>query len=820
MTTTTHRSNGTLEAARRYLARGWMPSPVPPRTKKSETSGWQKLRLAEDDLPRHFPRGSNVGLLLGEPSAGLVDADVDSMEAVRLAHAFLPRTQRVHGRRSKAASHWWYVVDAPPAKAQTAFKDPRKGPAESDAMLVELRSTGGQTLVPPSVHPSGEPYVWDEEGEPARVDLEELLEAVRRLAAAALLARYWPAQGGRHAAAMAVGGLLLRAGLDEEDAARFVEAVAHAAGDEEAGGRAADVRSTARRLAGGGNATGGKTLEDLVGADVVAKVREWLGIAPGRGRGHAPWEAPAPLGRGEVLPPFPVAALPEWLARWVEAEAIATQVPGDLPALVALAVLATAAAKRLDVEVHAGWREPLNLYTLCALPSGNRKSAVVRDATRPILEVERDEARRLAPELAADESARRIKETALRTEETKAAKAAIPDQAALLAGCKRLAQELARLEPRRPLRLLADDVTAERLVTLLAEQGGRMAILSPEGGVFDLMAGRYSSEPNFEVYLKGHPGDSVRVDRVGRPPTHVRAPALTLGIAPQPDVLRGLADQPGFRGRGLLARFLYALPESRVGARDVAAPAMPESTALEYGRRVRALLEIPDEREEDGELRPKILYFDADADSSLMSFQGELEPRLGPEGDLGGICDWGSKLSGAVARLAGLLHVAEHAGEVRAPQRLGADVVARAIEIGRYLIPHALAAFRTMGADPAVEDAKRILAWIERQQRAEFSRREAYQALKGGGRFRRVRDLDPGLEVLAEHGYIHPATPDEPAARGGRKPSERFQVHPEAFERSPNSPNSPRTSEQAPELGETGEMGERGDAWEGDEEPR
>ena len=47
---------------------------------------------------------------------------------------------------------------------------------------------------------------------------------------------------------------------------------------------------------------------------------------------------------------------------------------------------------------------------------------------------------------------------------------------------------------------------AEKLGMMLAEQGGRIASMSPEGGVFDLMAGLYSKSgiPQFGVYLMGH----------------------------------------------------------------------------------------------------------------------------------------------------------------------------------------------------------------------------------------------------------------------------------------------------------------------------
>jgi hypothetical protein len=75
-------------------------------------------------------------------------------------------------------------------------------------------------------------------------------------------------------------------------------------------------------------------------------------------------------------------------------------------------------------------------------------------------------------------------------------------------------------------RWLVDDATPEALAGLLATYG-RIALLSPEGDVFDQMAGRYNQQvgPNLGVYLKGHAGDLLRVDRRGRPPEYVERPS-------------------------------------------------------------------------------------------------------------------------------------------------------------------------------------------------------------------------------------------------------------------------------------------------------
>jgi replicative DNA helicase len=312
-----------------------------------------------------------------------------------------------------------------------------------------------------------------------------------------------------------------------------------------------------------------------------------------------------------------------------------------------------------------------------------------------------------------------------------------PDRARdALIEARELAREAEEVQVPLPPRMLADDVTPEALVSLLAAYE-RMAILSPEGGVFQMMAGRYSQAgigPPLDAYLKGHSGDQIRVDRKGRDPEFAQHPALTLGLAVQPDVLHSIADQPAFRGRGLLARFLYAVPESTVGRRQVGAPAIPENVRSHYHGETRALCASLAELAE-----PAGVAFGAKADRLLLDFEADLEPRLGEDGDLGHIADWGSKLAGAVVRIAGLLHLAEHLREGWA-RPVEDETVIGSIEIAEYLIQHALTVFDAMGADPALSDARYVLGHLERHPRECFTIRDLHVALPRG-RFAKVANL-------------------------------------------------------------------------------
>lgn len=173
----------TLDAARAYVARGIRVIPVPFRQKGAVIFGWPQLRLAEEDLADCFWGKCNIGVLLGDPSGGLVDIDLDCPEAIELADQFLPPTSIQTGRASTPGSHRWYIAHG----ATTAQHHDLL--LEEDSMIVELRSTGVMTLVGPSIHPCGERYDMLA-GEPPVVDAADLARRVVALRDAVLVRRY------------------------------------------------------------------------------------------------------------------------------------------------------------------------------------------------------------------------------------------------------------------------------------------------------------------------------------------------------------------------------------------------------------------------------------------------------------------------------------------------------------------------------------------------------------------------------------------------------------------------------------------------------
>ena len=208
-----------------------------------------------------LPEGQdhNIGLLLGAASNGLLDVDLDAQEAIRAAPFFLPETGWKTGRQSKPRSHWWYTTDAPPDKASAPFED------IDEAMLVEIAVHQGADRGAARCSRMRQCIGWYECTEPAHVGVKELQQGVAQVAAAAIIGRHWPAEGGRQNAALALAGGLAKAGWEAEAVENFVRAVATAAEDDEVEMRCNTAGRSAEKAGDGKNVWGWPKLAGVLG---------------------------------------------------------------------------------------------------------------------------------------------------------------------------------------------------------------------------------------------------------------------------------------------------------------------------------------------------------------------------------------------------------------------------------------------------------------------------------------------------------------------------------------------------------------------------
>jgi len=515
------------------------------------------------------------------------------------------------------------------------------------------------------------------------------------------------------------------------------------------------------------------------------------------------WPAPEPLDVPAAVSPFPTEVLPDALQAFVDAVATSTQTAPDLAGMLILAVLAVLAGGRAWLTVRPDWREPLCLFVVVVADPAERKSAVMERVTAPLRAVEREALDAARPIYAARQDARRIAE--------KRHEAAVIQAGKLGAAAELEADvQAARTyldgvpDPRLP-RLLVDDATPEALARVMAEQGGRLGVLSAEGGLFATIAGRYSNGvPNLDLVLKAHAGEPYRVDRAGAPPLVLEATSLTLGLAVQAITARQVYAHPDLNQRGLTARLLTVWPASRVGLRLLDPPAVPPEVDQGWAQTVRGLAAALG-LHEDHEVRE--LHLDPQALGLLDSWRAGWEPRLHrDDGDLGqaGLGGWAGKLPGAAARIAALLALASDP----ACTSVGPGAVRAGLAIADYLTVHALA--RHTAADEPLElrRARSALGHVQRLARPRVSVRDVQQRVKGSALFPDAAAVVGALEDLAERGYLRPVeTEDGRAHTGGRRPSPVYEVHPDTIPlTSPTaaSPASPTTPGLEPVPGEVG----------------
>jgi predicted P-loop ATPase len=272
MTTTIHDKKRLVTE---HARRGFQLLFYPTKTKGPTDKGWPQKRYTLDD----YNAEDNVGVLLGteiQPGKFLLDVDFDWPEGVPMASELLPPTQFGFGRDSRKISHAFYTTSTP--QASFKFEDITGG-----RVFVELRGTkvdgtiGHQTMLPPSIHPSGEEVVMRMDASIAHDDT-----VVRWLAlyatACILYSRLGP-RGVVHDVRLALAGLLCNLGLKDNEVLAVGRAMARLAGNDVADMELA-CKSTLLKYRKGDKVTADKAMLQALGEGgklVLNRIRDWLG---------------------------------------------------------------------------------------------------------------------------------------------------------------------------------------------------------------------------------------------------------------------------------------------------------------------------------------------------------------------------------------------------------------------------------------------------------------------------------------------------------------------------------------------------------------
>lgn len=479
------------------------------------------------------------------------------------------------------------------------------------------------------------------------------------------------------------------------------------------------------------------------------------------------WPDPIPINDYSLLPVFPTEVLPSPGREIVEKVAEVNQVDSGLVASCYVSMLSLALAKKIEVNLITH-KEQCNIFSAIIANSGERKTPSLNTMSKPVYEYQASINEELRQAISQSRAEYEILKKRLAKSQDDAARAKDEvDREMIRQEILELTRKIEESKPEHERVYIGDDITPEAMAAVMAAQGERLGIFSAEAGIFNIWAGRYTERSaNFDVVLKGHSGDPLFCHRIGREPISMMSPALTLCLCVQPEVIREIGRNRGFRGKGLLARFLYTLCNPRAGHRKRQNTTISPALYDEYCRQIKSLMAIPLPDE------PVVLQLDKEAQALWDEFYNEIEFLMRPGHELESLKDWGSKLPGAVARIAGLLHIAKH-GHDGIQKSISAVIVGASIAIGAYYKDHALATFGLMGESVEQESAKLILEYLELHKPESFKGRDV---LANKSALKTMDQVAAGLKVLVEHGYIRAESSS--GVGHGRPPAQSYLTHP------------------------------------------
>ncbi|MDB4650156.1 YfjI family protein [Pirellulaceae bacterium] len=485
---------------------------------------------------------------------------------------------------------------------------------------------------------------------------------------------------------------------------------------------------------------------------------------------------PIPLGHFDLDGLKPEWFGGDWLSDMVDEASKSIETPVELAGILGLGCVSAAIAKKFSVRVEPGYFEPCNLWGICAMEPSSRKSAVLGKMVKPIDQWESNQRETWQPVIEEAKSERQTLEDAIKERRKNASKLKTESEVnEAVEAIAKLESELPRIPSIPQLRF--DDCTPEKIAVLMKDQNEVLGYIESESdALFSMMMGKYSDSPALDVYLKSYSGsESLRVERQTRESIHLQRPHLTLCICPQPTVIQRLSAKPILVERGLLARFVYFVPKSLVGFRDLKPREIPKNVEHAYSVRLRSLLDI------EFEENPKVIKLSKKAYSVWKEWQRSLEKQLKPDGTLGqgAIKYWGGKLAGNTIRIAAAIH-SGLCRKSKLPDEFEIDkkTMENAVNIARASISHAMAVHDMATADENREMARQLLDYCKRNELHEISQRELFSKLRGRSLFNRSEDVGKGLDVLVEFGWVYQVPAD--SGNAGR-PSKTYLIHSDLF---------------------------------------
>lgn len=484
------------------------------------------------------------------------------------------------------------------------------------------------------------------------------------------------------------------------------------------------------------------------------------------------WNNPKPLkGSGmkisaDLLPP----AFSEICKNISEA----VQVPLDAVVLIALSVISASTRGQVTIK----WKnhnEQMAIWSIVALPTGSRKSEMVRLLQAPLYEIEKQIKETGKSDRSLSRNLRKTCEMQLEQAQRKAAKDYSPEN---MAEIEAITAKLERSPEVFEPAFIATDFTPEALNSLLSRNKSIVCI-SAEGGIIETIAGRYSNGvANLDPLLKGYTGESTIIQRKNAEPIEVTNPHFVLSLCVQPNVLDEIMSSAEMMQRGFFSRFLLGVPESPIGKRSYYSPALNMQLMQVWLELITGIHKAVNSDPRELVLTKEAEQLLANAHDSNEKIAGEYDSKRNEP-----MAGWHSKLLGATVRISGAYQLFADARSIE----ISAESMDYALKLNSWLSNHASIADGTNTVrSKAVLDSlyKRVMRASNSAYSADaytITAKEIFDLMQGQTWIKQTgsRGLRVELNNLILKDWLRLIPYERPAGKAGQTPSPEFRIHPD-----------------------------------------
>lgn len=425
------------------------------------------------------------------------------------------------------------------------------------------------------------------------------------------------------------------------------------------------------------------------------------------------WPEPQPILEPYLTKDYPIDELPDGIREAVKEVTSSVQCPVALTASSAITAISLAAQGLADVRRDIGLEGPISIYTITIAESGERKTAVDKKFSSPILKWEEEQRQKLKETLTEYRAMLKAweaeKEGILSKIKSEAKKGSIKEE---------LRKRLIEIEKSKPKkfstpRLLYGDATPEALAWGLSLGWHSGGILSNEAGIVFGSHGmsRDSIMRNLSQLNVLWDGGVLKIDRRTSDSFEVKGARLTIGLAVQADTIRSFfeSSQGLARGIGFLARFLIANPTSTQGYRPYKESSNDGRFLTAFQNRIMQILDKKLNLNEEGEIIPEIIEFSSEAKEAWIKFYNDVEAELKPGGDMADAKDVASKIAENAARVAACFHIYCDDG---LDKTISKDLMIRACKIAGWHLYEGRKFLKEIATPVEISNSIKLDSWL------------------------------------------------------------------------------------------------------------